>query len=116
ALDIDFAVQRIEIGAYNVQADTAAGELRFCGRGGEAGMEEHLAEIAIREAVRGFGRNETALDGAQLHAIVIDAAAIVFDFDVDVIAAMIGAEGNFSRFGLSRGATDVGVLNAMSDG
>src|SRR4029077_19373108 len=104
ALDVDFAVQCIEIGAHDVQADAAAGELGLCGSGGEAGMEQHLAEIAVGEAVRGFGRNETTLYGAQFHAIVIDAGAIVLDFDVDVIAAMIGAEGNFSLFGFSGGA------------
>src|SRR6266446_951941 len=116
ALDVDFAVQHIEIGAHNVQADAAAGELGLCGRGGKAGVKEHLAEIAVGQAVRGLRRDEAALDGAQLHAIVIDAAAVVFDFNVNVIATMVRAEGNFAGFGLSGGAADVGVFDSVSNG
>src|SRR5260370_39733715 len=79
-------------------------------------MEEHSTEVAIGEAVRGLGRDQAALDSALLHAIVIDAAAVVFDFDVNVIPAMISAEGNFAGFGLSGGAAGVGVLDSMRDG
>src|SRR5260370_2748170 len=59
ALDIDFAVEHIEIGADDVEADAAAGELGFCRSGGEAGMEEHFAEIALGEAVGRCGGGET---------------------------------------------------------
>src|SRR6266404_6106355 len=79
-------------------------------------MEEHFTEVAIGEAVRGLGRDQAALDSALLHAIVIDAAAVVFYFDVNVIAAMIGAEGNFAGFGLSGGAAFGAMLDAVSDG
>jgi len=41
----------------------------------------------------GFVRNQAALDRALLHAFVVDAAPVVFHFDVNVIAAMIGAQG-----------------------
>ena len=54
ALNFDFAVERVEIGAHDVQADAAAGKFGFGRRGGKAGMEKHFAQIALGEAVGGF--------------------------------------------------------------
>src|SRR5260370_41952060 len=102
-----------EVGALDVETHVAAGELGLCRSSGKAGMEEQLAEIALGEAIGGFGRNETAFECALLHALVIDAAAVVFDFDVDVIAAMISAEGDFAGFGLASGAAHIGGLDSM---
>src|SRR6267154_6694908 len=79
-------------------------------------MEEHLAEIAVGKPVGRFGRDEAALDGAVLYAFVIDAAAVVFDFDVNVIAAMVGAQGNFAGFRFSGGAALGGIFDAVRDG
>src|ERR1700730_5790413 len=79
-------------------------------------MEEHLAIIAVGEAVGCFRRDESPLYGALPHAIVIDASAIVLNFDVNVIAAMIRAEGDSAGFRLTRGAAHVGGLDTMGDG
>src|SRR6266403_5923798 len=79
-------------------------------------MKEHFAEIAIGEAVGRFGRDEAALDSTVLYAFVIDAAAVVFDFDVNVIAAVIGAQGNFAGFRFSGGAALGSVFDAVRDG
>src|SRR5258707_475399 len=79
-------------------------------------MKEHFAEIAIGEAVGGFGRDEAALDGAVLHAFVIDAPTVIFDFDVNVIATMIGAQRNFSGFRFSGGAALGSIFDAVRDG
>src|SRR5712672_1025322 len=79
-------------------------------------MEEHLAEIAVGKPVGRFGRDEAALDGAVLYAFVIDAATVVFDFDVNVIAAVIGAQGNFAGFGFSGSAAVGRVFDAVRDG
>ena len=49
------------------------------------------------------------------HAIVVDATAVVFDFDVDVIAAVISAEGDFAWFGFA-GAARRRELDAVGDG
>ncbi len=86
ALDFDFAVEAlVEIGADNaVETDAAAGEFGFRMRGREAGVKKHFAEIALGEAVGGVVRHEAAFDGGDLDAIVIDAAAVVFDFDVEM--------------------------------
>src|SRR5262249_5040106 len=101
ALNVDFAVERIEVRANNVQTDATAGELGLHRSGREAWMEQHLAKVAFREAVRGFRRDQSALDGALLHTLVIDAAAVVFDFDVDVIAAMVSTQRDLTRFGFA---------------
>src|SRR5882757_9258906 len=79
-------------------------------------MEEHLAEIAVGKPVGRFGRDEAALNGAVLHAFVIDATAVVFDFDVNMIAAMVGAQENFAGFGFSGGTALGSVFDAVRDG
>src|SRR5260370_35936762 len=56
ALDIDFAVEHIEIGADDVEADAAAGDVGVCRSGGEAGKEEQLAESELVEAIAGLWR------------------------------------------------------------
>src|SRR5947207_1040879 len=62
AVNFDFAIERIQIGADYVESDSTAGEFRFRRGGGEAGMENHLAQIAFSKAVGGFGRDESAFD------------------------------------------------------
>src|SRR5262249_19085411 len=76
----------------------------------------HFAEVAFGEAIGGFGRNEAAFDGGLLDALVVDAAAVVFDFDVNVIAAMIGAKRDSADFRLADGDAIDGMLDAVCDG
>ena len=116
ALDLDFAIQGIQIGAHHVETDAAAGQFGLDGRGRESRMEEHFAHVAFGEAIGGFHRNQAALDGALLHAPVVDPAAVVLDFNVDVVAAVIRAQHDFSRGRLSRGGTIVAVLDSVRDG
>src|SRR5258707_1338236 len=80
---------------------TASRQFRLHRRRRKSRMEQHFAKVTFRQPVRGFVRNQAALDRALLHAFVVDAASVVFHFDVNVIAAMIGAQGNFAFFGLS---------------
>src|SRR5579883_1372933 len=115
-LDFDFAVQSVEVGADDVEAHAAAGEFGFHRGSGEAGVEKHFAEIAFGEAIGGFRADEAAFDGALLDALVVDAAAVVFDFDIDVVAAVIGAERDLALLGLAIGRADVRQFDAMSDG
>src|SRR5438105_15587942 len=98
ALDLDFSVQGIQVGPHDVKTYAAARELRFDRSSGESGMEEHFAQVALGEPVSGFHRNEAALNGAFLDAVVFDAPAIIFDFDVDVIAAVIRAQHDLPGF------------------
>ena len=114
--DFDFAVERVEIGADNVETDAAAGEFRFRMRGGEAGTEKHFAEFAFGEPVGGDRATRARRSMAAADAIVIDAAAVVFDFDVDVVAAMIGADETRAVFGFASVAARVGVFDAVRDG
>jgi len=116
ALDFDFTVEGVEIGANDIEAYAAACQLGFYGSGGETGMEKHFAKIALGEASGGFRRNETALGGALFYALVVDAAAVVFDFHVDVVATVIGAERNFADFGFAGRGAIGGVFNAVGDG
>jgi len=78
-------------------------------------MKEHSRKSRSVRRSR-FRGDEAALDGAVLHALVIDATAVVFDFDVNMIAAMVGAQGNFAGFRFSGGAALGSVFDAMRNG
>ena len=55
AVNLDFAVQGVQVGTNDVEPNSAAGKFGF-GRGRrESRMENHFAEIALGEAVGGFG-------------------------------------------------------------
>src|SRR5882672_8422509 len=54
ALDIDFTIERVQVGAHNVEPNTSARQFRLDRRGRKAGMEQHFAKVALRQPVRGF--------------------------------------------------------------
>ena len=115
-MNFDFAIEGVEIGTDNVEANATAGKFGFYVRGGEARVEKHFAEIALGEAIGGFRRDEPAFDSTLFDAFVVDAAAVVLDFDVDVVAAMIGAQRNFADFRFAGCDSIRGSFDAVSDG
>ena len=116
ALDFDFAVQGVQVGPHYVKAYAAACEFGLNRGSRESGMEEHFAHVAFCEPVGGFHGNQAALDGALLHALVINAAAIVLDFDIDVVAAVIGAQRDFSGARLACRNAIAAELDSMGYG
>ena len=102
ALNIDFAVQRVEIGAHDVEADAAAGKFGLYRSRRKSRMEKHFAQIAFGKTIGGFRGYQAAFDRALPHALVIDAAPVVLHFDVNVIAAVISAQADFADFRLAR--------------
>src|SRR5215469_14281776 len=76
-------------------------------------MKEHFTHVAFREPVGGFHGNQAALNGALLHALVINAAPIVLNFNVNVIATMIRAQGDSSSVGLACCRAVGAVLDSM---
>src|SRR5271155_198010 len=79
-------------------------------------MEKHFAEVALGETIRGFRRNKPALKGAQFHAFVVNTAAVVFHFDVNVIAAVVGTKRNLPHFRLASSDAIFGPLDSMGNG
>src|SRR6266850_1496266 len=116
ALDIDFAVERIQVGAHDVKPNTPARQFRLDRRGRKARVEKHFAKVALRQPVRGFGRYEAALDRALLHTLVINSPPVVFHFNIDVIAPMVSAQRDVSRCRLACGRTVVAVLDTVRYG
>ena len=76
-------------------------------------MEKHFPKIAFREPVGGFRGNKPAFDGALLHAIVVDSPAVIFHFDVDVVAAVVGAQHDVPGGGFARRSTLGALLDAV---
>ena len=55
-------------------------------------MEEHFAQIAFGKTIGGIVRGQTTFDRRVANAFVVDTAAVVLDFNVDMVSAVIGAE------------------------
>src|SRR5215831_32101 len=116
ALNFDFAVQLIEIRTDHVKAYTASGKFCFGGSCGEAWMEKHFAQLAFRQLIGGFLSNDTAINCALFDAFVVNSPAIIFDFDVDVIAAMIGAQCDSADFRFAGERAPIGEFDSVRNG
>ena len=91
-MNFDFAVEGIQVGADDVQTNAPSRELGFQRSSGKTRMEQHFPKFSFGKAAGGLVRNETTIDGALFDSVVIDAAAVVFYFDVNVIPTVIGTE------------------------
>src|SRR5215469_66761 len=78
-------------------------------------MEKHLAHIAFGKPVGSFHGNQAALDGALLHALVINASSIIFDFNINMVAAMISAQCNFAGLRFTCRGAVAAQLDSMGD-
>ena len=56
------------------------------------------------------------MDYALPNALVVDSAAIVFDFNKNVISAVVGANRNVSFVGFTGGLAKFGVFDAVRHG
>ncbi len=81
-----------DVGAHDVHADAAATDVGNLRGGGEAGKEDHLQELALRELGGARRRDEAALDGLGADLADGDAGAVVGDFDDYVAAFLHGAQ------------------------
>ena len=61
-------------------------------------------------------RDQAAIHGALFHAFVIDAAAVVLDFDVNMISTVIGAQRDAADVRLANPAAFFRKFDAVSDG
>src|SRR3984885_2581019 len=113
--DLNFAVEGVHVGADHVEADAAAGQFRHGGGGGEAGAEKKFAQFALGEFGGCDGRHGAHFDNAAAGAIVINAAAIVFDFDENVIAAVISADADEAFFGFAGALARAAIFHAVRD-
>src|SRR3546814_10363624 len=83
---LDPAADRLEIGAHHVHADAAPGNRRHLVLGGEAGFEDEIEPLEFGEFVQFALGSRTVLDEAADKLVGIDAAAVVEEFDDDLIA------------------------------
>src|SRR5271156_6373955 len=98
----------MHVGADDIEADAAASQLRHGRGGGKTGTEKKFAQLAFGEFGGRDGRHRAHFDYAA-------ASAIVFDFDENVIAAMIGADTDQALFGFSGALAGAAVFDAVGD-
>src|SRR6185369_13987791 len=114
--DLNFAVQLVQVRSYHVEPDSASGKFRLARSGREARMEEEFQHVAIFHLLRLLRSQETGFDGSLTDLAVIDAAAVVFDLDVDMVAAMVSANSDTSLVGLPGVISLFVALDAVGDG
>src|SRR5208282_2677717 len=112
----DLAVQRGDVGAHHVEAHAATREFGLAVGRREARVEQDIAQVAFGQFVCHFLRNQANLDGVLAHALVINAAAVVFDFDEDVVAAVVGAQDHPPALRFSGGLPFGRVFNPVRHG
>ena len=76
-------------------------------------MEKHFTQIAFRKPVGGLLGNKATFECALLHALVIDSTAVILNFDVDVIAAVVGTQHDIASRRFSRRYAVSTLLDAM---
>src|SRR5260370_34952199 len=74
-------------------------------------MEKHLPHVTLGKPVGGLLGNQPTFDRALLHALVIYSTPVIFDFDVNVVAAVIGAQHDIPRGRFARS----GAVSALFD-
>ena len=79
-------------------------------------MEEYLPKIAFRQPVGGLLGKKPAFDRALLHALVIDSTAVIFDLDVNVVPAVVGAQHDLPGGRFASGDAVAAVLDAVRHG
>ena len=114
-VDFDRPVEADDLGADDIHADAAAGDVGNLGGGAEAGLPDQLVEFAFGQ---GFGsrlREQAAFHGRLPHPLTVDAAAIVFDGDKHVVAAMGGGQPDRGHLRLARCGPGCGRLDPVVD-
>ena len=111
AFDLDVAFQIVEGGFHHVESDAAAGNFSDFVGGAEAGSKKQIVRFGFVEAAAIFFLQDAALDRRANHFFAIDAAAIVHDFDHDLIALVIGVE----RYRAARGFSGSGAFGGGFD-
>src|SRR5580658_3692503 len=92
ALEFDRALEGLERGFHHVEADAAPGNLGDFVRSAESRSENQLEALQLVEPGSLFRGNDPALDGAADDFFAIESAAVVGDFDDDLIAVMVGVQ------------------------
>src|SRR2546428_12097646 len=79
-------------------------------------MEQHFPKFSFGKTAGCFVRDKATIDSALSYAVVVDTAAVVSDFDVDVITAAIGTESDTADFGFVSFAAAFLEFDSLSNG
>ena len=85
-----------------------------CVGGAEAGPEDEVERLGFAQPRGFFGRRQSQFDGLGANLLRVDAAAVVGDFDDDLIAVVIGVQPDDALRRLAQFAALFGRLNAVA--
>src|SRR5207302_7033085 len=115
-LQLDVALERLDLVAHDVHADAASRDFGDRSAGGETVAEDELVELGGQHRL-GLGRgNDVALDGDLLDAGVVETASVVGDLDEEHVALLLHADDEGAFAVLAAGLADLGRLDAVIDG
>ena len=90
AVEFDTATQGLDVAFDHIHAHPAAGEIGDGLRRGEAGFEDELVDLLIRQG--GIGGDQAAFLRLLQDPGLVEAGAIVLNFDDDAAGVMVGVE------------------------
>ena len=105
AINFDGAIELFHVGANDVHAHAAAGNVTDFFREAEAGEEDEVENFAGAHGGELFLGDEAFLDGFFGDAVVVHACAVIFDLDDDVVAFL-------ASFDADRAARRLAALDA----
>ena len=114
AVQVDAAAQGLNVAFYHVHADAPAGQVADRIGGGEPGFENQVVDFFVGQGCA-LG-DQAAFDGFVQDFFLVQAAAVVADFDHDAACVVIGVELEraFGRF--ASGDAHVGGFDAVIHG
>src|SRR5579872_3414937 len=112
----DGGLQAMQDALDDVHPNAAAGDLGDLLGGAEAGAEDEIESLGFGETRGLFGGGKTEFDGFGTDFLRVDAAAIVGDFDDNLVAVVVRVEADASMRRLAQLAALFGGLNAVAHG
>jgi hypothetical protein len=115
-LNINVAVEFLDIRFHHVHADPPAGHVRDVIFGRKARQEDQLETRHFIKRIRGLDIDETFGQGLLTQDIGTHASAVVADLEHDVVTSLLGTESNRGAHGLASSGTVDWHLDAVVDG
>src|SRR5581483_8901595 len=78
-------------------------------------MEEELQQLLVGQICRSIGADQEVFHRRLADFFVVDALTIVFNFYINVVAAMVGADGNVSMVAFSGLIAELFLFDSMGD-
>ena len=99
---IDIPAKGIDVAAHHIQSNPASGQIAHTVGSGKPGKKDQLGDLLRRKFC--IGRNQPTRKRPLQYLVLVQPAAVIFNFDDHMAAALTGADPNAGGLGLAGGA------------